>query len=162
MEVQLTRIDDRLVHGQVATVWVKMFKIDRILVVSREVTENPIRKTMLQQAAPPGVKIHVITPEKLSEIFYHPLFLNVRVMLLFTNPKEIVQVIQSGVVLTSVNIGGMSYSYGKKMITNAVAVDRDDLTAFRYLASKGIELEIRKVISDSKQDLIELINKKHL
>lgn len=162
MEVQLVRIDDRLIHGQVATVWVKRFNIQRILVVSEEVTLNPMRKTMSEQAAPPGVKVHVITPEKLIEVFYNPLFLKTRVMLLFTNPQELALSVKKGIIINSVNIGGMSFSVGKKMLTNAVAIDEDDIKAFQYLKSKGIELEIRKVFSDNKVDLTGLLNKKKL
>lgn len=162
MQIQLARIDDRLIHGQVATVWVKMLNVERILVVSHEVTRNPMRKTMLMQAAPPGIKVNVITPERLVENFNHPLFMNVKVMLLFTNPLEVVQVVKGGVILSSVNVGGMSYTSGKKMISNFVAVDEKDVEAFYYLSDKGIEIETRKVIADNKQDLMELIRKKKL
>ena len=160
MQINLARIDDRLIHGQVATVWVKSLQIERILVVSEEVTRNPMRKTMSEQAAPPGVSVNVITPTKLIEIFHHPLFQNVKVMLLFTNPSEVMTVVKGGVSMTSMNIGGMSYTHGKQMISNAIAVDEADVRAFKFLAAQGIELEVRKVISDNKQDLMELIEKK--
>ena len=162
MDIQFVRIDDRLIHGQVATVWVKKFNIERILVVSEEVTTNPVRKIMLEQAAPPGVFVNVISSEKFVDIYFDPLFASTKVMLLFTNPQELVEIVKRGVIFSSVNIGGMSYSQGKKMLTNAVAVNKEDLEAFEYLASKGIELEVRKVFSDSKQQLIDLINKKKL
>ncbi|MGX7031634.1 PTS sugar transporter subunit IIB [Vagococcus zengguangii] len=162
MDIQFVRIDDRLIHGQVATVWVKKFNIERILVVSEEVTKNPVRKIMLEQAAPPGVFVNVIPPSKLVDIYFDPLFISTKVMLLFTNPHELVSVVKQGVVFPSVNIGGMSFATGKKMLTNAVAVNQADLEAFEYLATKGIELEVRKVFSDSKQQLMDLISKKKL
>ncbi|MGX6961851.1 PTS sugar transporter subunit IIB [Vagococcus xieshaowenii] len=162
MDIQFVRIDDRLIHGQVATVWVKKFNIERILVVAEEVTKNPVRKVMLEQAAPPGVYVNVITPAKLIDIYFDPLFFSSKVMLLFTNPQEVVCAVKKGVVFPSVNIGGMSFSQGKKMLTNAVAVNEEDIRSFEYLTTKGIELEVRKVFSDSKLQLMDLISKKKL
>ena len=53
----------------------------------------------------------------------------------------------------------MCFKEGKKQLTTAVSVNEEDVKAFRYLDSKGIELEIRKVASDSKTNIIPLINK---
>lgn len=57
-------------------------------------------------------------------------------MLLFTNPTDVARIVQKGVQIEFVNIGSMSYSDGKKMITNAVAVDKRDIQAFEYLTRK--------------------------
>lgn len=159
MDIRLARIDDRLIHGQVATVWAKANQIDRILVVSDEVAKDVFRKTLLQQAAPPGVKANVITIKKMVQIYFDPRFFDVKAMLLFTNPTDVVRLVQVGIFIPSVNIGGMSFSVGKKMITNTVAVDEKDVEAFEYLAGKGIELEIRKVITDSQINLLDVLKK---
>lgn len=163
MDVRLARIDDRLIHGQVATVWTKSMNVNRILVVSDAVARDRLRKELLIQAAPPGVKVNVIPVDKLIQIFPDERFdENFKVMLLFTNPTDIERAVRQGVQLSSVNIGGMSFTKGKKMITNAVAVDAQDIEAFKYLDEQGITLEIRKVVADSKANLIELLKKEQL
>ncbi|WEG73644.1 PTS sugar transporter subunit IIB [Vagococcus intermedius] len=159
MDIRLVRIDDRLIHGQVATVWTKACNINRILVVSDTVAYDNLRKSLLIQAAPPGVKVNVITVAKMIEVYPDPRFSKFKAMLLFTNPEDVARVHQGGVIFTSVNIGGISFSQGKRMITNAVAIDETDKHFFDYLASEGIELEIRKVVADSKVNLIELLKK---
>ncbi|MGY3779376.1 PTS sugar transporter subunit IIB [Isobaculum melis] len=159
IDIRLVRIDDRLIHGQVATVWAKRLDIQRIIVVSDAVTKDNLRKTLLQQAAPPGIKVNVIPVAKMIEIYSNQLFNNVRVILLFTNPIEVAAVVKAGVVFPSVNIGAMGYTTGKKMISNTIAVDAADLEAFNYLEKQGIELEIRKVITDSKQNLMSVLKK---
>ena len=63
MDIRLARIDDRLIH-KVATVWAKLTNINRILVVSDSVAHDNLRKALLVQAAPPGVKVNVITVQK--------------------------------------------------------------------------------------------------
>ncbi|MEI5994041.1 mannose/fructose/sorbose PTS transporter subunit IIB [Candidatus Enterococcus mansonii] len=162
MDIRLVRIDDRLIHGQVATVWTKSTNVNRILVISDAVAHDTLRKALLVQAAPPGVKVNVITVEKMIEVFSDERFDNLKVMLLFTNPEDVKRVVEGKVVIDSVNIGGMSFTGGKRMITNAVAVDKQDIEAFKYLSDQGIKLEIRKVVADSQVDLMELLKKDQL
>lgn len=159
MDIRLVRIDDRLIHGQVATVWAKITNVNRILVVSDSVAHDNLRKSLLVQAAPPGVRVNVITVGKMIQIYPDDRFDSFRAMLLFTNPEDVKRVVKGGVKLTSVNIGSMSFTSGKRMITNAVAVDDHDLEAFDFLDAQGIELEIRKVAADSQVKLMELLKK---
>lgn len=159
MDIRLVRIDDRLIHGQVSTVWTKITRVNRILVVSDSVAKNDMHKTLLKQAAPPGVIVSVITVRKMVAIANDSKFDSFKAMLLFTNPHDVVTVVKNGARIKSINIGGMSYSEGKKMITNAVAVNKEDVRAFQYLHQQGIELEIRKVSSDSKVNMMNLLKK---
>lgn len=159
MDIRLVRIDDRLIHGQVSTVWTKITRVNRILVVSDSVAKNDMHKTLLKQAAPPGVIVSVITVRKMVAIANDSKFDSFKAMLLFTNPHDVVTVVKHGARIKSINIGGMSYSEGKKMITNAVAVNKEDVRAFQYLHQQGIELEIRKVSSDSKVNMMNLLKK---
>lgn len=162
IDIRLARIDDRLIHGQVATAWSKQTKVDRILVISDEVAKDQLRRFLLSEAAPPGIKSNVITVDKMIEIYTNDLFNGQKVMLLFTNPQDVVRLIKGGIVLSSVNIGGMSFSSGKRMITNFVSMNDQDIQSFRYLAALAIELEIRKVPADRKVYLMELLEKEKL
>lgn len=159
MDIQLIRIDDRLIHGQVAITWAKDNRISRIIVVSDEVAANPIQKTLLSQAAPPGVKAHVITLNKLIDIYMNPMLKDVKVMLLFTNPADVVTIYKNGINFQTVNIGGMKFTDGKQMVTHFVSVNQEDIDAFKYLDQQRIELEIRKVPSDRKQLLMDVLKK---
>ena len=162
MDIRLTRIDDRLIHGQVATVWSKATGIERILVVSDEVANDELRKFLLKQAAPPGIKSNVVTKRKLVEVYQDQLFDGMKVMLLFASPQDVVEVVEAGVDLKSVNIGGMRFGEGKKMITNFISVDSKDVESFLDLMNAGIELEIRQVPTYRKTDLMQLIKKEKM
>lgn len=160
MEIRLARIDDRLIHGQVTTSWTKRTDVNRIIVVSDEVAFDHLSKFLLQQAAPPGINANVVTVEKMLEVFNSELFKTQKVMLLFTNPQDVERLVRGGVKLQSLNIGGMRFENGKQMITNFVSVDKNDQESFYYLAKQGIELEVRKVPTDRKINLIDLLDKK--
>lgn len=157
MNIQLVRIDDRLIHGQVATAWSKQTDIKRIIVVSNEVAQDQLRKFLLQEAGPPGIKVHVIPISKMIEVYHDEQFAQEKVMLLFTNPIDVAALVEVGVGIDTVNIGGMSYHEGKKRITNFVSATEQELMAFDYLHAHGVEIEIRKVPADRKVLLMDLL-----
>lgn len=157
--IVLARIDDRLIHGQVATRWTKETNVSRIIVVSDEVAKDEIRSTLLKQVAPPGVTAHVIDVDKMVRVYNNPKYANERVMLLFTNPSDILRLSNDGVPFTSINVGGMAYTQGKIQVTNAISLDKKDIEAFKALNDKGIELEARKVSNDSKVKVMDLVAK---
>lgn len=155
--IALLRIDDRLIHGQVATRWTKERNVSRIIVVNDAVAADPMRVTMLKQAVPPGVSAHVVSLDKLVRVFNNPQYAGERVMLLFTNPSDILNLVERGLPVETVNIGGMAYREGKTQLDNAVSVDAQDVAAFKALNERGIELEVRKVASDNKVNVMNLI-----
>lgn len=159
MKIGLARIDDRLIHGQVATRWTKETDVTRIIVVSDEVANDHVRKTLLTQVAPPGVTAHVVDVAKMIRVWNNPKYGRDRVMLLFTNPTDVERVVEQGVDIKTVNIGGMAFRQGKIQVNNAVSVDEKDITAFRKLNERGIELEVRKVSNDPKLKMMDLIAK---
>lgn len=159
MKIGLARIDDRLIHGQVATRWTKETNVNRIIVVSDEVAADKMRSTLLKQVAPPGVTAHVVDVEKAIRVYDNPKYAKDRVMLLFTNPSDVVRMVEGGVDIKSVNIGGMAFRQGKTQVNNAVSVDEKDIEAFNKLNARGIELEVRKVSSDSRLKMMDLISK---
>ncbi|WP_272520113.1 PTS mannose transporter subunit IIAB [Providencia sp. PROV223] len=159
MVIALARVDDRLIHGQVATRWTKETQVKRIIVVSDDVAKDQVRSTLLKQVAPPGVTAHVVDVAKCIRVYNNPKYAGERVMLLFTNPTDVKRIVEEGVDVKSVNIGGMAYHDGKTMVTNAVSINQEDIDAFNYLNDKNIELEVRKVSSDSKVYMMDLINK---
>lgn len=149
MKIVLARIDDRLIHGQVATVWSKVSGCERIIVVSDEVAKDELRSTLLVQVAPPGIKAHVLNIDKAIRVYNNPKN-DFKALLLFTNPTDVLRLVEGGVKIESVNIGGMSFKEGKRQVTGTISVNEQDENAFKELNKRGIELEIRVVASDSK------------
>ncbi|MBN6709804.1 PTS mannose transporter subunit IIAB [Haemophilus haemoglobinophilus] len=160
--VGLARIDDRLIHGQVATRWTKESRVSRIVVVNDDVAKDEVRSTMLKSVAPPGVTAHVVNVEKMIRVYNNPEYANERMMLLFTNPTDVLRLLEAGVDMKSINVGGMAYKDGKKMITSAVSVDDKDIAAFKAIDAMGVELDVRKVSNDARQYMMDLLKKNNL
>ena len=161
MSFGLWRIDDRLIHGQVATRWTKETGVKRIIVVNDDVVKDKTRATMLKQAVPPGVTAHVVSVDKMMRVYNNPEYAGEKVMLLFTNPTDALELVRRGVPIQSINIGGMAYKEGRVMLDMSVSVDEKDIEAFKELDSRGIELEVRKVASDKKVPVLQLIAEKY-
>lgn len=152
MDIRLARIDDRLIHGQVVTVWAKKAEAERIIVVSDEVDQDEIRKTLVKQAAPPGIKVNIVNVEKAVKVYNNPKYDKETVFYLFTNPTEVLEMVSAGIPIKSINIGGMQFKEGKTQVTKAVSVDKADIDAFMKLEALGVELDLRCVATDPKID----------
>ncbi|MGT2959254.1 PTS fructose transporter subunit IIB [Streptococcus bovimastitidis] len=158
MKIKLARIDDRLIHGQVATVWAKEANAERIIIPSDEVANDEIRRTLVKQAAPPGVKVNVITTEKAIKVFHNPKYENDTVFFLFTKPSEVLELVNAGIPIQSINIGGMQYKEGRVQITKAISVFKEDIDAFYELEKHGVKLDCRVVSTDTPKDFKALLD----
>ena len=153
IDIAAVRIDTRLLHGQVATAWTKQIAPNRIIVVSDGVAHDELRKTMIEQAAPPGVPANVVPISKMVEVAKDPRFGATKAFLLFETPQDLLKCIEGGVDIKKVNIGSMAHSVGKVVVTNAIAMGEDDVKTLEELKAKGVEFEARKVPSDSSEDI---------
>ena len=156
----LARIDTRLLHGQVATNWTKATQPNRIIVVSDTVSKDELRKKLIEQAAPPGVRAHVIPLNKLVEVYNDPRFGDTKALLLFETPQDALAVIEKGVEIPELNVGSMAHSVGKVQINNVLSVDQDDVETYKKLRDLGVKFDVRKVSNDSPSDLFKLIGAK--
>ena len=150
MNITLLRIDSRLIHGQVATSWAKAVKCEAIFAVNDDVANDPLRRDLLLQVAPPHLKAYVIPVEKAIKVYHNPKYAGKNILWLVTNPSDIVRLIDGGVKIDKVNVGGMTYREGNKLLSQAVAVDPTDVEAFKQLLDKGVELSLQQVAANPK------------
>ena len=150
------RIDDRLIHGQVVTTWVNVKKIEQIIVVNDKVANDKIQKNILNMAAPQGIKVHTFGVEKFADV-YKTTPIKKRTMLLFTNSIDVAKLVELGVDIGELNIGGMRFQEGRKQLTKALSVTPDEEAAFRKLMVKGTKITIQMVPNDEAKDIKEVL-----
>lgn len=159
LKIVLTRIDSRLLHGQVATGWIPDYHPDRVIVVSDSVAKDELRKSMIREAAPHGVKAHTIPLKKMAEISKDPRFGKTHVLLLFENPEDVLKVIKAGVDIKEVNVGSMSYAEGDVNANNVLSMNQEDVDTFRELEKLGVKFDVRKVPADNPANMDAILNK---
>lgn len=153
MNISLLRIDCRLIHGQVAISWAKAVKCEAIFAISDEVAEDPIRRDLLLQVAPEHLKSYVIPVEKAIKVYHNPKYAGKNILWLVTNPTDIVRLIEGGVKVDKVNVGGMTYKEGNQQLSQAVTVNQQDVEAFRKLLDLGVDLSLQQVANSPKEQL---------
>ena len=156
----LARIDSRLLHGQVATTWSKTTNPTRIIVISDNVAKDELRTNLIKQAAPGGIKAHVVPIDqmiKLAKDDQH--FGKERALLLFESPQDALRAVAGGVPLETINVGSMAHSTGKVQPNTVLAFDQDDIDTFEKLKEKGIKFDVRKVPSDSNGNMDSILKK---
>lgn len=155
----LARIDSRLLHGQVATAWTKTTQPNRIIVVSDSVAHDDLRKKLIVEAAPPGVYANVVPIDKMIQVSKDPRFGETKALLLFETPQDALRAIEGGVDIKELNVGSMAHSVGKVAVNKVLSLGKEDVETFEKLKAKGVSFDVRKVPSDSKENMEEIINK---
>jgi mannose/fructose/sorbose-specific phosphotransferase system IIB component len=159
MGMVLVRIDDRLIHGQVVENWMKFLKINHVVVVNDFVASDRMQKTLFSMAVPNHAKTSILTIAQAKEAILNGRFEGDRVMLLLASPQDVLNLINKGVRIKEVNVGGMHYSPDKKQILKAISVSKEDIRAFQKLDKLGVRLEARMVPDDEKIDIMETIRR---
>lgn len=155
--VILTRIDDRLLHGQVAFAWTKSLGVDAILVANDNAATDPITKMAIKMAAPNGVKLAIKTVKEGIELLNNPKSEKVKIFVVVKNTEDAALIAKEAKGINLVNVGGIKKQEGKRMLTKAVFVDDVDVSNLRSIEELGIEVEVRQVPTDAKKSLSELL-----
>ena len=159
LKIVLARVDSRLLHGQVATSWTKATNPNRIIVVSDSVAKDELRKKLIEEAAPPGVKANVVPIKKIIQVAHDPRFGNTKALLLFENPEDVLRALDGGVDIETLNVGSMAHSVGKVMVNKVLSMNAEDVDAFEKLKAKNVKFDVRKVPNDSNDNMDELLKK---
>lgn len=157
MPINVARIDDRLIHGQVITTWVKNFDIEQVIIVNDKVANDTVQQSVLTMAAPPDLKVVVFGVDKFIEVLKKT-EIKRRTMLLFTNSIDVNRLVESGLKLEKLNVGGMRMQEGRRNLSRAVAVTPDEEQAFRSLINNNVAVEIQMVPKDPIVELKTLLN----
>ena len=155
--ILLTRIDNRLIHGQVATQWNSTIGANLILVANDEVSTNTMRQNLMKMAAPTGVATRFFSLQHTIEIIgkASP---KQKIFIICENPEDVLTLVKGGVPIKKVNIGNMHMAEGKRQVATSVAVSDEDVAAFKELQERGVELEIRRVPSTPVEDVNKLFS----
>lgn len=156
MAIEFVRIDDRLVHGQVATTWIKKYEIEQVLVINDNLANDPIQKSVLEMTAPTGVRVLLFSVDKFTEV-YNSNPIKRKTMLIYTNPEDVLRNLKGGIKIPYLNVGGMKHVLNKEKLTKAVAVDKKDMKDFKEILELGVHVEIQMIPSDKINDMKEFI-----
>ena len=153
--ILLTRIDNRLIHGQVATQWNSTIGANLILVANDAVSKDTMRQNLMKMAAPTGVATRFFSLQHTIDIIgkASP---RQKIFIVAESPEDVLTLVKGGVPIKKLNIGNMHMSEGKRQVATSVAVDDADVAAFKELQELGVELFIQRVPSTGVEDINKL------
>lgn len=155
--IVLLRIDHRLLHGQVAFSWTKSISTDCILIASDAVVQDELRMTALRVSKPNGVKLVMKNIEDSLKALNSGVTDKYKLMILCENIEDASKLAFGYNKITSINLGGIKNESGKRQISKAISVNDAEVELLKKLNEKGIELEVRMVPDDAKQNVMNLI-----
>ena len=151
------RIDDRLIHGQVAMFWTNELHASRIMVINDEVANNTMQKSLLRMAAPANVATSIITREKAVANISSGKYEGQRVLIVVKSPVDILYLVNHGLDVTSLNVGNLSGRDHTTSIRPNINVTDEEMDAFKQLLDKGIEITTVMTPNDTKTYLKDQI-----
>ncbi|UXS29399.1 PTS sugar transporter subunit IIB [Staphylococcus delphini] len=152
-----SRIDGRLIHGQVANLWATKLNIGRFIVIDNEVAQSDIDKQALKLATPAGIKLSVLPVEKAANNINNGKYDSQRVMVIARRPDRFVELVNNGVKIEELNVGNMSQTDETRSITNSINITDEDVDNFKVLQEKGVNIISQMVPNDKVVDFMSLI-----
>ncbi|MGT2932418.1 PTS system mannose/fructose/N-acetylgalactosamine-transporter subunit IIB [Streptococcus catagoni] len=159
MAIIASRIDGRLIHGQVANLWTTKLNISRIMVVDNDIVNSDLEKTALKLATPSGVKLSILTEEKAATNILAGRYDSQRLMIVAKKPDCFLALIEQGVPIKELNVGNMSQSSETRSVSRSINVVDKDIADFDAINAKGVKLYAQMVPGDSPADFMTLLNK---
>lgn len=154
--IVLSRIDERLVHGQVGVQWVGFANANIIVVANDEVAADQIQQNLMEMVLAEGIAIRFWTVQKTIDTI-HKAADRQRILLVCRTPKDFRQLVEGGIPVTQINVGNMHYAEGKTQIAKTVSVDAEDIEEFRQLKALGVTCTVQGVPTESATDLFTLL-----
>ena len=145
--IVLFRVDDRLIHGQVVLGWGSVLKPDRIVLADDEVASNEWERNLYASAAPPEIKVSILPLTEAAAQLKRGVFDAEKVILLVKHPRSVLSLMDLGLPVSEVNVGGLHYREGREKILENVYLDAEERSIMRELVKRGVTLDGRALPS---------------
>lgn len=155
MPLKLVDIDDRLIHGQVATTWIPDNGIESVIIVNDACANDPVQRSVVGLAVP-GIKVTIFTVQKFIEVLKKTTLKKVT-LVLFGNPVDALELRKNGLEFDYLNVSGMRFNDKRQRIHKNMSVTAEEKAAFEELERMGVDCWMQTTTRDSKEHVPELL-----
>jgi len=146
-KVSLIRIDDRLIHGQITTSWLRVYDANIIIIANERVSKSPIYESIFSVATIPGKEIILLSPIEAAEYIKKSSHAD-KFFVITPSPVDVVELMDCGLEVEKINIGGLQGRPNTKKLARVVYATPDEEKAFVELKTRGVEMEVKMVPTD--------------
>lgn len=153
-----TRIDERLLHGQIRITWGKHTEANLILVANDDAAEGPNAAFMqagMKASAGGEYAVRFFSIQKTIDVISKA-SPRQKIFVLCNNPTDVARLVEGGVPITHCNVGNMHFHEGKRQIAKTVSIDEKDLSAFKHLIEKGVTCTVQNTPDQTPVDVLTL------
>jgi len=157
MSLVLTRIDNRLIHGQVLETWVPYVHADCIAVANDEIAGSPLKRVMMESSVPSRMRVEIGSIDEIAALFLSGAFERCKTLLLFGNTADALRAYRKGLSYPRLNLGNLHAGAGKTRLSCTIFLDPADLDALQQLEQQGVVISARCIPADSERAWRKLI-----
>lgn len=154
----LTRIDDRLIHGQVMTKWIKETGAENVVIIDDATSKNEFMINVFEQAVPEDIGIGVFNKEDGVKFFSQPL--EAPTMILVKVPETIEYMVNHGIDIKDLDLGGMGAKDDRNTLYQYISTSYEEDQCFYRLLNKGMNVYVQIVPQNEKQPIKPFLDKK--
>ncbi|HED09583.1 MAG TPA: PTS mannose/fructose/sorbose transporter subunit IIB [Caldithrix abyssi] len=158
MNIQLYRIDDRLIHGQVVIGWASVLQSEKIILCDDEVMANDWEKELYLSCVPETLETLILDEEHAAELLTHADPDPANAIFLVKGPEVIEHLLARGVTFSTVNVGGIHYKEGRRNYLSYLYLSDEEVASFKRCMQKGVRFECLDVPTGHKVDLREVLH----
>lgn len=156
--LEFTRIDDRLIHGQVVTAWLHAYsKVRHIVVIDDKTSKDPFMQEMFSMLVPSGITIEIRSVADAITLFKNGI--DKPFMIIVKVPHTIKILRENGIDIDFVNIGGMGMTPGRKKFFQNISTSPEENEILKGLVADGVKVEIQIIPAQKKVDVSTLLKK---
>lgn len=157
MSIVHARVDERLIHGQVAMVWTNTVGASRIIVVNDSAVKDELIIAGLKMAKPAGVKLSILSVKRAIEKFAENAYDTDKVFLITQNIQDMLSLIEANVPFTSFNVGNVAKREGSRPIKRSVNLTEQDIADIKKMVDAGIIVTAQMLPNESDQSIVTML-----
>lgn len=151
----LTRVDDRLIHGQVMTAWIKNKKADQVVIIDDGTANDDYMIEVLEMAIPEEIAIGIFTKEDGVQFFSQGL--DAPTILLVKGPEALNYLVDHGIAIDEVDVGGMGAREDRSVLYKNISTSVKENEQFKALVNKNVNVFIQVMPQDKAVSVREYL-----
>lgn len=145
--IEMARVDNRLIHGQISVRWCSKLEINTIIVVNDAVAQNKVQQGLLDMAVPDEYHTRYYTLQQAIDRLPN-LSSDKKMLLIFENIQDLRSLVAAGVKIPYINIGNLDMSPGKRHIAASTSLSQEEMDWLNSQAQAGTKVEVRRIPSE--------------
>lgn len=155
--INIVRVDDKLLHGQVAFSWVRNLKIHTIVIADDHIAYDEFMKMTLGLSKPSGVNLKILEIKEAVAFLKEQRTSELHVMAIVNSIENAYRILQQLPWITTLNIGSLRERYDAQLIGENVALNTEEVALCKKLIKEGKQLEMRMRYDDPMVELRALL-----